>query len=65
MIENTAPEDFEELKAEAMMSADPITVSPETLAFDALKLMEERPRQISVLPVVDESGSCVGLGKGT
>lgn len=61
MIEKTESGEFESLKAESMMSADPITVSPETLAFDALKLMEDRPHQISVLPVVDEFGVCVGL----
>jgi arabinose-5-phosphate isomerase len=31
------------------------------LAYDALRLMEERPSQISVLPVVDGEGVCVGL----
>jgi arabinose-5-phosphate isomerase len=31
------------------------------LAYDALRLMEDRPRQIAVLPVVDEEGNCVGL----
>jgi arabinose-5-phosphate isomerase len=31
------------------------------LAYDALQLMENRPSQISVLPVVDMSGRCVGL----
>jgi arabinose-5-phosphate isomerase len=31
------------------------------LAYEALRLMEDRPRQISVLPVVDEENVCVGL----
>ena len=31
------------------------------LAYDALRLMEDRPSQISVLPVVDAEGKCVGL----
>jgi len=31
------------------------------LAFDALRLMEDRPSQINVLPVVDGDGLCVGL----
>ena len=31
------------------------------LAYDALQLMENRPSQISVLPVVDKAGVCVGL----
>jgi arabinose-5-phosphate isomerase len=44
-----------------MMTKNPTVSAPEMLAFDALKLMENRPRQISVLPVVDEKGICVGL----
>ncbi len=60
-IEKTLPEDFSRLTAGQMMTADPITATSEMLAFDALKLMENRPSQISVLPVVDERGICVGL----
>lgn len=59
-IENTAPTQFDKLTATSMMTASPITTSPEMLAFDALRLMEDRPSQISVLPVV-ENGKCVGL----
>lgn len=59
-IEKTSPESFSSLCAERMMTRSPIAVNPEMLAFDALKLMEDRPRQISVLPVV-ENGKCVGL----
>ncbi len=59
-IEKTAPEEFANLNAEAMMTRDPITATPEMLAFDALQLMENRPSQISVLPVV-ENEKCVGL----
>jgi arabinose-5-phosphate isomerase len=61
VLEKTAPENFGQLSAEEMMTADPITVSAETLAYDALKLMEERVSQISVLPVVGENGVCLGL----
>ncbi|MCY7347091.1 MAG: KpsF/GutQ family sugar-phosphate isomerase [Pyrinomonadaceae bacterium] len=59
-IEKTAPEDFSDLTARQMMTADPTTAAPEMLAFDALRLMENRPMQISVLPVV-ENEKCVGL----
>jgi arabinose-5-phosphate isomerase len=60
-IEKTAPEDLSKLAAAEMMTQNPTAAAPEMLAFDALKLMEDRPRQISVLPVVDENGVCVGL----
>lgn len=60
VIEKTAPEDFAGLSCEIMMTKDPTVATPEMLAFDALKLMENRPRQISVLPVV-ENGKCLGL----
>lgn len=59
-IERTAPNDLAALTAEAMMTADPITTSSDTLAFEALHIMEDRASQISVLPVVD-GGKCVGL----
>lgn len=60
-IEKTAPENFSDLTAEQMMTRNPTTAAPEMLAFDALQLMENRPTQISVLPIVDERGICVGL----
>lgn len=60
-IERTPPDNFAALTAEAMMTSSPIAASPEMLAYDALRLMEDRPSQISVLPVVDGDGRCVGL----
>ncbi len=60
-IEKTAPENFSDLTAEQMMTRNPTTAAPEMLAYDALQLMENRPMQISVLPIVDERGICVGL----
>ena len=59
-IEKTEPEAFSSLNAASMMTRDPITVTPEMLAYDALQLMENRPSQISVLPVVAD-GKCVGI----
>ncbi len=52
---------FESLTARVIMTPDPIVVRPDTLAYDALQLMEKRSSQISVLPVVDGSGVSVGL----
>jgi len=51
----------EAVQADAMMTRSPVTVPPEMLAYEALRLMENRPSQISVLPVVGPEGLCVGL----
>jgi arabinose-5-phosphate isomerase len=53
--------DLPNIKSAELMTRGPVVVAPEMLAFDALRLMEDRPSQISVLPVVDSQGSCVGL----
>jgi arabinose-5-phosphate isomerase len=42
------------------MTKSPVSVGPEALVHDALTLMEDRPSQISVLPVL-ENKRCVGL----
>ena len=60
-IEKTPTENLSNLKAEQMLTKNPTVATPEMLAFDALKLMENRPRQISVLPVIDENEICIGL----
>lgn len=49
------------LKCDEVMTIDPASARPELLAYDALRLMEDRPSQISVLPVIDDDGVCVGL----
>jgi arabinose-5-phosphate isomerase len=53
-------DDIREVKAGDLMTVHPVTVSPEATLQDALRLMEDRPSQISVLPVV-EGNRCVGL----
>jgi arabinose-5-phosphate isomerase len=60
-IEQTSHESLAELRCDDFMTRRPVVVTPELLAFDALRLMEERPSQISVLPVVDQDGRSVGL----
>jgi len=55
-------DDIRTLRASDVMTAKPVTVSPAALLHDALSLMEERPSQIYVLPVVDPiSNVCEGL----
>lgn len=53
--------ELETLRSGAFMTQNPIVASPDLLAYDALRLMEDRPRQISVLPVVTQDRLCVGL----
>ncbi len=60
-LEKTPSDKFNELTASDLMTGSPVTAGPEMLAFDALKLMEERSSQISVLPVVDQNGRAAGL----
>jgi arabinose-5-phosphate isomerase len=54
---------------EEIMTPDPLTIAPETPAYDALNLMETH--QITILPITDEGRRVVGilhlhdiLGKG-
>ncbi|MCS6775812.1 MAG: KpsF/GutQ family sugar-phosphate isomerase [Chloroherpetonaceae bacterium] len=51
-----------ELTAERIMTARPaVVLKPDQLAYDALRQMEERPRAISVAPVVDEENHYIGM----
>ena len=43
------------------MTANPIAVTESTLAAAALKLMEERESQISVLPVLTHQNEIAGV----
>jgi arabinose-5-phosphate isomerase len=57
-----AHDDIRELHALAVMTANPSSIAPDARLQDALRLMEDRPSQISVLPVLDPStGVCLGL----
>ena len=55
-------DDIRPLEASHVMTRSPVTVAPGALLHDALSMMEDRPRQISVLPVVEPGGQlCLGL----
>ncbi len=57
-----AHDDIRGLRASAVMTANPSAIAPDARLQEALRLMEDRPSQISVLPVVDPaSGVCLGL----
>ena len=61
VIERLDQHSLETLTCNEFMTRSPIAASPELLAYDALRLMEDRKSQISVLPVVDDRQLCVGL----
>jgi arabinose-5-phosphate isomerase len=62
IVQRTHPSDLVHLTAARMMTPNPTTVGPDVLAYEALRMMEDRSSQISVLPVVEpENGACLGL----
>jgi arabinose-5-phosphate isomerase len=55
-------DNFTGLTAGELMTRNPVRAEPDMGLGDAARLMEDRPSQISVLPVVDpETGKCIGL----
>ncbi len=60
-LQNGPLAELETVEARDVMTAKPTVVAPDTLAYDALRRMEDRPSQIAVLPVVSNGGRCVGL----
>jgi arabinose-5-phosphate isomerase len=60
-IEQTSHESLAKLTCDEFMTGKPVVATPELLAYDALQLMEDRPSQIAVLPVIDADHKCVGL----
>jgi arabinose-5-phosphate isomerase len=60
-LQKNDPGSLVNLRSDALMTRNPTVARPELLAYDALQLMEDRPSQISVLPVVDGDRVCVGL----
>jgi arabinose-5-phosphate isomerase len=60
-IQSRDPASLTKLPCAELMTPNPTVATSELLAYDALQLMENRPSQISVLPVVDGNRVCVGL----
>jgi arabinose-5-phosphate isomerase len=57
-----AHDDIRNLRAAECMTRQPLTIFPDASLREAVRLMEDRPSQISVLPVTDRaSGRCLGL----
>lgn len=61
LLQRVKQTDLEMLTANLMMTQNPVVVSPDLLAYHALQLMENRPSQISLLPVVEQEQHCVGM----
>ena len=57
-----AHDDIRGLRASEVMTMNPSSIAPDARLQEALRLMEDRPSQISVLPVLDPAnGVCLGL----
>lgn len=55
-------EDIRTLTASEVMTGNPVTIQPEARLVEALRLMEDRPSQIQVVPVVElDTKRCLGL----
>lgn len=53
-----------ECTAHQIMTRNPaLVLRPDQLAYEALRMMEDRPRPLSVAPVVDSVNHCVGMAR--
>ena len=59
-LQSSEPAELGSLRADEVMTREPVVTGPDAMAYEALKLMEDRPSQIAVLPVVEDA-RCVGL----
>lgn len=59
-LERTSVDALAGLRVRQLMTPSPVRTSCDSLAYDALRLMEDRPSQIGVLPVL-EGNRLVGL----
>jgi len=57
----TTHDDIRGLEARHAMTVKPVTIGPDSSLAAALERMERRTSQISVLPVVDETGRALGI----
>ena len=57
----TMHDDIRALRAADVMTRSPVTIGPAASLAEALERMEQRPSQISALPVVDDAGRALGI----
>ena len=61
-LKNNEPNKWETLSAELLMTKDPIVISSERFAIEALELMEKnRKKPISLLPVIGQNHEIIGI----
>ena len=60
-LQKIDPNQLKNAIAGSIMTPNPVTTRNDCLAYDALQIMENRPSQISVMPVVNAEGICIGL----
>ena len=61
-LKNYEPKNWETLLAEQIMTKDPIVISYDKFAIEALELMEKnRKKPISLLPVIGENSEFIGI----
>jgi len=54
-------DDIRGMLVKDVMTKNPISIKKDAFLGEALTIMESRERQISVLPVVDDTNKCIGL----
>ena len=57
----TVANNFLDLPVKQVMNPNPKLILSDALAFDALKLMEDKARLVYVLPVVDDQNKLQGI----
>ncbi len=60
-VQNFSVEQLPKIQAQQIMTKNPIAVTADTLAIEALNKMEQRKSQISVLPVIDSLDCFCGI----
>jgi arabinose-5-phosphate isomerase len=57
------PRTLERAAQEIMTQHPAVLLFPDQLAYEALRMMEDRPRPLSVAPVIDEERRCLGMAR--
>ena len=61
VIENANGMDIFQLTAKDIMTKTPTTINKDVKAADALSIMENREKPLSILPVVNDENKSVGM----